>query len=493
MPRGWMPHCNDVGGGSAVAASFALPAPQHTKSLQIHPSFAHFCPSWCHDTASSVMFSSVICLLAAIYLFSAISLGQASPTPERHSSTADTSVIRSETCTVDGDSDIYGLGVRVGLYLQWLSGFILRNIGSWDTVGRVRTANNALCAALALATAINIVDGKALAIDYFISYYLTVILFYSESYNLRLEVGEKALQAKATSSKPGNRIRWRREFEDGSDGKLAYFTLAPDLSLISQNLFFTAWTLFGAWYWLSGINLTRESPCAEDAAIVLLFSLHSRKWKIAATLFAIVLSIFWSVVFVVNSRGFISTKGKKPGPIITAVFEYYDVFCGGTSTIKTYKEPEQIGDQFKRPLWKNYFHYIWLYLMGPVVGIISVERIIAGNNLSTSVIKESTGQMISLVTGVTSMLYALWELGIWLNLKMSPERGDAQAPDSAKLKDVATPPLPPATSSTCQPGSLSSASGDSHESAASVAAPIACKFLDQVCKEELLGRKRTNA
>src|SRR5277367_6568043 len=104
--------------------------------------------------ANRVMLSSAVCFLAVIYLFSAISLGQASPTPEKQTSTADTLVIRSEICTVVGDSDIYGLGVRVGLYLQWLSGFLLRNIGSWDTVARVRTANNALCAALALAAAI---------------------------------------------------------------------------------------------------------------------------------------------------------------------------------------------------------------------------------------------------------------------------------------------------------------------------------------------------
>lgn len=84
-------------------------------------------------------------------------------------------------------------------------------------MARVQTANNALCAALALAAAINVVDGKALSIDYLISYYLTVILFYSESYNLRLEVGQTALQTKGTSSKPDSRSLWCRAFKDDSE------------------------------------------------------------------------------------------------------------------------------------------------------------------------------------------------------------------------------------------------------------------------------------
>src|SRR6187402_1398445 len=63
---------------------------------------------------------------------------------------------RSDECKTQGDGDLYGIGVRLGIYLQWASGFILRNIGSWELVSRVRTTSNVLCSALALAAAINI-------------------------------------------------------------------------------------------------------------------------------------------------------------------------------------------------------------------------------------------------------------------------------------------------------------------------------------------------
>ena len=329
-------------------------------------------------------------------------------------------VIRSQTCEIQSNGDLYGLGVRVGLYLQWLSAFILRNIGSWDTMSKVRTVNNALCIALALAAAISVVGRKALSIDYLLSYYLTVILFYSESYNLRLEVGE------TTPSVKHNGTRSPLSIQNISLGDiealrshLKYYTLAPELSLIVQNVFFAAYTLFGAWYWLRGIKEIEHSSCSEYAAIILLFHLDDNRWLKAATTFAIVLGIFWAAVFVTNLYMFFSTKGKNPGPIMTGAFRMVNSVCGfdefGVMSLEP--QPQGVDSRFKRPLWRNYFHYTWLYLMGPFVAIISVERIIASNRLTTSDIGGSTGQMIALVTGITSVLCALWELGIWLNEK----------------------------------------------------------------------------
>lgn len=47
-------------------------------------------------------------------------------------------------------------------------------------------------------------------------------------------------------------------------------TLVPDLSLLFQNVFYTAYTLFGAWFWLHEISRIQEPPCSEHAAIILL-------------------------------------------------------------------------------------------------------------------------------------------------------------------------------------------------------------------------------
>ncbi|KAJ5733369.1 hypothetical protein N7493_002155 [Penicillium malachiteum] len=338
-----------------------------------------------------------------------ITLAEALLVPQKSRSPIHDVRIRSQECANQGDSDVYGLGVRVGLYLQWLASFILRNIGSWDTMTSVRTANNALCIALALAETIRIVERKALAIDYLLSYYLTVILFYSESYRIRLEVGKTVPLFKDMGLFGVNNNAPTRASPEMKD-KIQSYTLVPDLSLIFQNAFFAAYTLIGAWFWLHGIKRIQDSPCSDHAAIILLFHLRNQSWYTAATVLAIVLGLFWAIVFVVNLYMFTSAKGTSPGPIIISTFRFFRLISATTHDIP---QPQEIGDRFKRPLSRNIFHYIWMNLFGPFVAIISVERIISSNGLSTSDISSSTGQMISLLTGITSVLCALWELDLW--------------------------------------------------------------------------------
>jgi hypothetical protein len=59
---------------------------------------------------------------------------------------------------------------------------------------RVRITNNALCAAIALAVTIDVVRRSALSVNYLLSYYLTVALFYAESYNLVQQKNDEAIE-----------------------------------------------------------------------------------------------------------------------------------------------------------------------------------------------------------------------------------------------------------------------------------------------------------
>lgn len=135
---------------------------------------------------------------------------------------------------------------------------------------RVQTANNTLCIALALAEAIKTVGLNRLAIDYLLSYYLTVIRFSSESYRIRLEVGgtipifEEQLMYLPNSNNIGEEMM----------DEIKSYTLVPDLSLLFQNVFYTAYTLLGAWFWLHEISRIQEPPCSEHATIILLFHIR---------------------------------------------------------------------------------------------------------------------------------------------------------------------------------------------------------------------------
>lgn len=131
-------------------------------------------------------------------------------------------VLDSNDCVTNADNDLFGKGVRIGLYLQWASGFILRNLGSFEVWSRVRTVSNTLCAAIALATVVNILEENALSVDYLLSYYLTVVLFYAESYNLEICV------------------------ENSGGEEIKTMELHTDAALFCQNIIFAAVTLFGA-------------------------------------------------------------------------------------------------------------------------------------------------------------------------------------------------------------------------------------------------------
>ena len=62
-------------------------------------------------------------------------------------------------------------------------------------------------------------------------------------------------------------------------------------------------------------------------------------------------------------------------------------------------------------------HYFIISLAGPIIGIISTERIIASNGLATTNVSESTGQMIALLAGVTGMCTTIWEVAGWWNTR----------------------------------------------------------------------------
>jgi hypothetical protein len=199
-------------------------------------------------------------------------------------------------CETVGDGDLYGLGVRLGLYLQWASGFILRILGSWETVSRVRTVNNALCSALAVAAAANLSGGSALLVDYLLSFYLTVVLFYAESYNLVVERPNQDL-----------------EYEEGRE---VIYKLYPNIPLIFQNILFASYTLFGAWFWQSGLHKARSPICQEKAAIVLLFDLRNVHWTIAATFLSTVTGAIFASILLIHLLGL--RKGINNGPVLAA-------------------------------------------------------------------------------------------------------------------------------------------------------------------------------
>lgn len=306
----------------------------------------------------------------------------------------------SDPCANLGDGDIYGRGVRIGLYLLWASGFILRLLGSWPRISGIRTTNNILCGALALAEFINIIDGSALSIDYLLSYYLTVVLFYAESYNLVRR-----------SNPEGDRLSTAN-----ADCDTEVYRLYPDFSLIFQNFLFASYTLFGAWFWQIGINSTQRTSCDDTSAIVFLFQLRDRSWTTTATVFASIAGAIFSLIFFIHLKNL--RKGVISGPELVFA-RTLRTASGALIDPENIQFPALFRPRLPTPKgWsisnilhflRKSIHFALINLVGPIIAIVSVERMIQANKLQTPNIRESTGQLIALFTGGTSFMVALWE------------------------------------------------------------------------------------
>lgn len=311
----------------------------------------------------------------------------------------------SKDCVTNADNDLYGRGVRIGLYLQWASGFILRNFDSFEVRSRVRVVSNTLCAAIALATVVNIMKGSALSIDYLLSYYLTVVLFYAESYNLEVRVKESHGRETQTME------------------------LQADAALVCQNIIFTAFTLFGAWYWLEGIKMTTDPACGASLAMLVLFDIHNATWTHAAAGLAVITGTAFFLVFLVHLASL--KEGIASGPVLVARY-YADrmrYFSGPPpSGLPDTLRVKLILKKILRPGFHDmggtgremtvstvriaihFTHWALINLVGPLIAMISVERMITANRLVTAPVFSSAGQVIALFSGVTSTLLACWEI-----------------------------------------------------------------------------------
>lgn len=299
-----------------------------------------------------------------------------------------------QNCTILGDGDLYGLGVRLGLYFQWMAGFLLRNFnGSWKTISTVRIANNALGTAIMLTTMINIWRGIYLATDFLIVYYLVVALFYAESYNL---------MTKSDSSRNG-----------------FVFVLTSDMPLLIQNLLFATASLFGGWFWIRGVLDAPKPPCGAWAAVIVSFQMDNLHWRRFAAVFSILFGIIFSFFLFVHLIGFWGRQVTRQSVIYIARALSYA--SGSPTLITTGLQPllRPRAGHIAWGLMRGFrcqaigllLQFLIVNLLGPIIAMSSVEAMIRQNGLLTSGVLDSSGQMIALTTGVTSLFISLWEIG----------------------------------------------------------------------------------
>ncbi|CAI7663977.1 unnamed protein product [Penicillium pancosmium] len=313
-------------------------------------------------------------------------------------------------CTTEGNGDLYGVGVRTGLYLQWAAGFLLRNWnGSWKTISAVRVVNNAICYAIIVTMIIGQAKGSALSLDFLLVYYLTIALFYSESYNLLK----------------------RRDAAGNEQGYL----LRPDFPLVAQNFLCALISVFGVWFWIQGVYHVESPTCPAKAACLGLFPLMSAPWRRFAAAISAITGILFIAFFVVHLMDLLPGLNKGPvrrvnqiGIRLARIFQFASarrIDLDSSHSRYTYRIKTSSTQSILRPQLSKaptnvsglvkFTHWAIINLLGPLIAIVSVERMLQANHLTTESIATSSGQMISLFTGIASIFVAIADIlrGSW--------------------------------------------------------------------------------
>ena len=331
-------------------------------------------------------------------------------------------------CVTQGDGDLYGKGVRIGLYLQWLSTFLLRQLGSWELKERLRTGTNIICGAIMLTAALSILNDRASTIDYLLVYYLTVVLFLSDSF--RMNRG------------------------------------APDIAEIVQPAIFAAFSFFGGWFWLKGIDRLQATTCEEKVAIIWVFNMRG-KWTVAASMLSIFagmaacsisgtsakqshlggfLAPFFPAIEIASDQAVYLSEVLRYGifwsdrdtnPILLKVdampdnesfvqvirrylnndFLISKKCCNAffRINISSAEERKRVVHRIYPKVYRTYVSskYFVLVMFPPLIAITSIERMLRANKVETAPIKTSTGKMLSLLTGIFSLVMAMGEIWEW--------------------------------------------------------------------------------
>jgi len=197
--------------------------------------------------------------------------------------------------------------------------------------------------------------------------------------------------------------------------------LHADLSLVFQNMYFTIFTLFGAWYWLRGIDSMADPVCGAKAALLFVFDIRSHVWTRAAAGLAVVGGVAFLIVFFIHVASL--SDGIGSGPRLVAVY-YAGVMAPLSARFVTAYSFKMWLRRILKPAFPGISssvlqpiqfivrlaHYFLIYLAGPLIAIVSAERMVAVNDLVTSTAFGSAGQILPLFTGIASCLLACWEI-----------------------------------------------------------------------------------
>jgi len=147
--------------------------------------------------------------------------------------------LSSPECVFEGNSDLYGLGIRIGIYLQWISG-LLANCFHADSVRDMLATNTIFLIALFTALAIISTEDTVLAAE------VTILLQFCFGFVFTV------------SSTWGWRVSARQLNSAKEFGNPVYF---PLLGSAIRLCLTTSICAYNVWFWFVGLGKLSKAAC----------------------------------------------------------------------------------------------------------------------------------------------------------------------------------------------------------------------------------------
>jgi hypothetical protein len=345
-------------------------------------------------------------------------------------------------CGFIGNSDIYGLGIRLGVYLQWLASYVSNTyftfpLGHPDLLDGYLIFNSALLVALFVLTA---KEPDTYSAEVLIVFFL---IFNGWSTAFPIHRRERAVSI-------------RDEFWEVGARSALTFTLN------------FIWAIYASWFWIAGVKSTfQATPCGTK---VFIFSkvdmtpgaggfLAARVVFGAASLFMTLAmsiavlgglvthpktflspiseSVIWDLLLPTNRRG--KMRGKRErrrqkgsqrlsevleNPTLSprlqrawqfvtgrgsegyVLFLLANCYNGCTQFLNTFYRAEETPEAFSiRQQW-----YGSITLLGTMLSIVAIELTISWNHITNVYSMSSTGQLIAFVVGLGPLITTVYRV-----------------------------------------------------------------------------------
>jgi len=287
------------------------------------------------------------------------------------------------TCGFEGDQDVYGLGIRGGIYLQWFATVLVYNLLP-EEVASAEAINIGFQFSVFVALVYRTVTDSGI---YGVEAYIMLMLCIG---GLSSRRGTYAVRST------------RQDLRDlERTGKHLVSEMATPIGIASGFAVDLAILCYGLWYIYKGLDGMQMDPCFESTVFFFArLRLQGRFRRFVAAAFTIISVVFCTILAAIL-RFFISviTDHRSISPLFENIYDVQGRLI----------RPRAQGSRGTN-------EYVWIisviFPLDLVFFILSTELTISYNAVNGVNTITSTGQLIPIVVGGTSLLVTLYE--IWL-------------------------------------------------------------------------------